>query len=227
MSAATVICRHDIRGIVQGRNNGPAPVIKHLRRGCLHPIRDTDGRVHRHKVTSLAFKGERDPAGVEATWVVGTPAARAIRVLEQLQPPHAELLFEALPRQPGQRNCPTFTPTNIALSHGSTGVQLNELVGWINRYCAARHRADSIPKVDNRDWRLSTSQFRRTLAWFIARAPAVSSPARSPTGILACKCSKATPGPPTAGSAPRSSPSKPSPAANISWPPSTPTTTNT
>jgi len=145
--------------------------IKHLRRGCLHPIRDTDGRVHRHKVTSLAFKGECDPAGVEATWVVGEPAARAIRVLEQLQPPHAELLFEALPRQPGQRNCPTFMPTNIALSHGSTGVQLNELVGWINRYCAARYRADGIPKVDKRDWRLSTSQFRRTLAWFIARRP--------------------------------------------------------
>jgi hypothetical protein len=145
--------------------------IKHLRPGCLHTLRDSDGRVHRHKVTSLAFKGERDPAGVEATWVVGEPAARAIRVLEQLQPPGAELLFEALPHQPGRRNCPTFVPTNIALSHGSTSAQLNELVGWINRYCAAHHRTDGIPKVDDRDWKLSTSQFRRTLAWFIARRP--------------------------------------------------------
>jgi integrase len=145
--------------------------IKHLRRGCLRTIRDSDGRAYRYRVTSRAFKGERDPAGVEATWVVGEPAARAIRVLEQLQPPDAELLFQALPHQPGQHNSPTFTPTNIALSHGATSTQLNELIGWINRYCTAHHRSDGIPKVNNRDWKLSTSQFRRTLAWFIARRP--------------------------------------------------------
>ncbi len=38
--------------------------VKHLRRGCLQVIRDADGRPYRWKLASLAFKGERDPAGL-------------------------------------------------------------------------------------------------------------------------------------------------------------------
>jgi hypothetical protein len=50
-----------------------------------------------------------------------------------------------------------------------TNTNLNELVDWINAYGAAHNRADSVPLVRRQRWRLSTSQFRRTLAWFIAR----------------------------------------------------------
>ena len=54
---------------------------------------------------------------------------------------------------------------------GNTNANLNEFVDWINTYCAAHNRTDAIPLVRRQRWRLSTSQFRRTLAWFIARRP--------------------------------------------------------
>jgi hypothetical protein len=143
--------------------------IKHLRRGCLHTQRLTNGTAYRWKMTSLAFKGERDPAGVEATWVIGHPAARAITILEQLQPPETDLLFALLLNGPAAG--PAARATNSALSNPTTNDSLNDFVGWINNYCATRGRGDGIPHVNGKNWRLITRQFRRTLAWFIARRP--------------------------------------------------------
>lgn len=142
--------------------------IKHLRRGCLRIDRDRRGVAHRWSVTSLAFKGEDAPEGAEATWIIGHPAARAIAVLQQLQPPTTELLFTVLPSVgTGQ----AARASNDALSSAATCRQLNSFVSWVNDYCAERGRADPIPHVNRRVWRLTTSQFRRTLAWFIARRP--------------------------------------------------------
>ena len=142
--------------------------IKHLRRGCLHVERDADGTPYRWKVTSLAFKGEDDPAGVPATWVIGAPAARAINVLEQLHPPGTDLLFAPVN---GPGSGPSSRAKNEVLSSGTSNDQLNDFVVWVNDYCALRGRLDGIPPVAGRPWRLATSQFRRTLAWFIARRP--------------------------------------------------------
>lgn len=71
--------------IAHGRNNTPAPVVKHLQRGCLSVQRDPDGRVYRHRLRSLAFKGE-DAHGVPASWIITAPVARAVAVLERFQP---------------------------------------------------------------------------------------------------------------------------------------------
>ncbi|MFJ5668476.1 hypothetical protein ACIQAR_22565 [Micromonospora chalcea] len=143
--------------------------VKHLRRGCLTVQRDDQGVPYRWKVNSLAFKGEADPGGVSATWVVGAPAARAIGVLEQLQPPELDWLFGALLVGPGIGSA--GRSGNAALTLAGTNRQLNRLVKWINDYCAAHGRRDGIPAVDGRSWLLTTRQFRRTLAWFIARRP--------------------------------------------------------
>jgi hypothetical protein len=143
------------------------PEIKHLRRGCLHGQRDSAGRTYRWKVTSLAFKGENDPAGVPATWLVGAPAARAIKVLQRLQPADTDLLFARLPHSPGSKS----NDTTEALSSSGTNHQLTSFVQWVNNYCAAHGRHDGIPLVNGQPWRLSVRQFRRTLAWFIARRP--------------------------------------------------------
>jgi hypothetical protein len=116
-------------------------------------------------VTSLAFKGETNPAGTPATWVVGHPAARAVAAVEALQPADQPLLFAPLP------HVTTPTPPHQAQATGVTNHQLNEFVTWVNDYCAAHGREDGIPQVNGQLWRLSTSQFRRTLAWFIARRP--------------------------------------------------------
>lgn len=77
------------------------------------------------------------------------------------------LLFAPLAHTPGGR---TRTAAR-ALTYASTNRQLNEFIRWINDYCAARGRADGIPMINERPWVLSTRQFRRTLAWFIARHP--------------------------------------------------------
>jgi hypothetical protein len=143
--------------------------VKHMRRGCLAVSRDADRRPYRWKVTSLAFKGENDPAGTAATWVVGEPVARAVKILEELQPPDTELLFAHLPYSPGRgpaSRSPNQVPPTL-----STNRQLAELAAWITRYCREHGRPDGVPLANGQPSRLTTRQFRRTLAWFIARQP--------------------------------------------------------
>ena len=143
--------------------------VKHLRRGCLQVIRDADGRPYRWKLASLAFKGERDPAGTPATWVVGEPVARAIEVLQELQPAAEDLLFAVLPY--GHAAGPASRSASPAIGTSATNRQINELAAWISDYCRARDRGDGIPPVNGQPFRVLTRQFRRTLAWFIARQP--------------------------------------------------------
>lgn len=77
------------------------------------------------------------------------------------------MLFARLAHSPGSKRSAGHT----ALSYGATNIQLNEFVTWINDYCAAHGRVDGVPLVNKRLWQLSTSQFRRTLAYFIVRRP--------------------------------------------------------
>lgn len=142
--------------------------IKHLRRGCVSVKRDRHDRAYRWLITSLAFKGEHDPTGVEATWVVGAPVARAVAVLEQLQPEQELRLFAPTIQSPAVRRGTVAEHVTLTTT---TNAHLNTLTAWINSYCGTHGRADAIPDVNATQWRLSTRQFRRTLAWFIARQP--------------------------------------------------------
>jgi hypothetical protein len=142
--------------------------IKHLKRGCVHIQHDSEGNAYRWKVASLAFKGEQDEThGVPAVWTVGEPVARALAVLEALQPPETQYLFGRLPHGPGHAK-----GTGEALTTGSTIKQLNKFTAWINDYCRRHERPDdSVPLVDGREFKLRTGHYRRTLAWYIARRP--------------------------------------------------------
>jgi hypothetical protein len=42
---------------------------------------------------------------------------------------------------------------------------------WVNDYCARRHRHDPVPPVGEAPGMFATRQFRRSLAWHIARRP--------------------------------------------------------
>jgi hypothetical protein len=141
--------------------------IKHLNRGCLRIERDANGVPYRWKVHGRAFKGERDQRGVPAVWVVGQPAARAIEVLEALQPAGTDILFQVLPYGTGWAD----EHAGRALTSSITNLWLNRFVGWVNDFCRSRGRLDRIPEVAGAPWRLKNIQFRRTLAWFIARKP--------------------------------------------------------
>ncbi len=139
--------------------------IKHVRRECIQTQRDSTGEPYRWRIHSRVFKGE-DVQGVEASWVVCESVARAVYALEQLQPVDQDLLFAALPHSPGKKHL-----TGRALTSYTTSTQLNDFRDWINSYCTQRNRAEAIPPVHSRPWAFCTSQFRRTLAWFIARQP--------------------------------------------------------
>jgi integrase len=143
--------------------------VKHLRKGCVSVLRDGTGTPYRWTVAGLAFKGEDDEAGVPATWVIGEPAARAVAVLEQVHEGRTEWLLGAARVGPGAGSA--GRSGNPALTLPSTNRQLNRFVRWVNDYCTATGRGDAIPDVDGRPWPVTTRQFRRTLAWFIARRP--------------------------------------------------------
>ncbi|EWM10474.1 hypothetical protein KUTG_00778 [Kutzneria sp. 744] len=49
------------------------------------------------------------------------------------------------------------------LPHDMTSRQLDELVRWIDWHCHARGRDNAVPLVGGRPWKLSVTQFRRTL----------------------------------------------------------------
>jgi hypothetical protein len=146
--------------------------VKHLRRGCLSSDTSSDGRLARHRLTSQTFKGETSPLGVSATWVVGAPVARAITILEQLQPAEQQWLFAPLAtsHHRGRRRAGR-DHGNEVLSSKATNEDIAGFIAWVNDYCAAHGRTDAVPHVQGRPPRVISSQFRRTLAWFIARRP--------------------------------------------------------
>ncbi|WP_307072175.1 hypothetical protein [Streptomyces canus] len=137
--------------------------IKHLKRGCLSVQQAPDGHVYRHRLASLAFKGE-DVHGAEATWIVTAPVARAIAVLERFQPQDQPYLLAPAP-SPRRRSAFPVPNSN------TTNKDITFLISWITAYCDDRSRPDGIPLERGRLPRLTTRQFRRTLAWFIARRP--------------------------------------------------------
>lgn len=146
--------------------------IKHLRVGACEIVRDSQGSPMRWIAHSLAFKGENVAEGVNATWVIGEPASRAITVLERLAAASGSQtpwLFAPLRTGPGRGS--GARNSNEVLTVSATILALNRFRNWITRYCDDRNRSDGVPDHNGRPWRLTTRQFRRTLAWYIARRP--------------------------------------------------------
>ncbi|CQR61818.1 hypothetical protein [Streptomyces leeuwenhoekii] len=84
--------------------------------------------------------------------------------MEAIHPPAVDLLF-TLPH-PGSR------PSATEVSRSTlTNSRLRQFITWVNDHCVLYGRDDGIPDVDGRAWHLHTRQFRRTLAWYIARRP--------------------------------------------------------
>ena len=99
--------------------------------------------------------------------MVGEPVGRALAVLEALVPARNEMLFGRLPHGPGYQH----RHLTRVLTTSMTNRHLCEFIDWINTYCQEHGRNDIIPDVNGQPWQLKTSEFRRTLAWFIARRP--------------------------------------------------------
>lgn len=141
-----------------------------LERACVRRDPDTGLLL----MTGRHWKGVRDEAGVfvpegeirRDPWVVVEPVAAAIAALEKLH--DEQLLF---PNRLGAR-----TETGARYRDGrSRSTQnmsndLNAFREWVNDYCNRTGRGDAI-LIDAEQPSIQPRQFRRTLAWFIARKP--------------------------------------------------------
>src|SRR5699024_8384804 len=147
--------------------------IKHLRAGCCAGEADENGKIYRWKVSSITCQGENSTQRVPATWIIGESAAQAISVLERIHRERARgrtaWLFAW--SKTGERAVSPGRVESTAMTLAGSNVQINRVITWVNSYCAARNRPDGIPEVNGKTWRLSTRQFRRPLAWYIARQP--------------------------------------------------------
>ena len=127
--------------------------ITSIRKGRLCRERDADGMIERYKIRATLFKNIPDRKGREETWVAIEPVAQAVEILERLTEP--------LRRQSGKNEL--FLASTRGFSVPSTpaiNVALRDF---------AEHGGALL--VEGKPWRLSTRQFRRTLARWIARRP--------------------------------------------------------
>lgn len=161
--------------VVIGYLSGMRPgEILSLERGCLERDRASGLLL----VRGRQWKGVRDDQGVHVPegrirpdpWVVAEPVATAITVLENL---HTERLL--FPNRLGARPQKTNTGTSRfrdgkARTSSHINSDIAALIDWTDDYCRSEGRDDPIPP-DSAHPEITARRFRRTLAWFIARAP--------------------------------------------------------
>ncbi|WP_287787684.1 integrase [Acidiphilium sp.] len=139
--------------------------VQAMRAGCLSLTRSADGVIERHCVRSVAYKGESS-RGEAADWVTIEPVAEAIQVLEQLSTRASTL-----------RGSDTLWPVldlgRASKDHVSAEIvrQLNVYRDHLNTLFGTPDSPVVPPGPTGTPWRLTTRQFRRTIAWHIANRP--------------------------------------------------------
>lgn len=139
--------------------------VQAMRRGCLSIARSEDGLVERQRIRSTLYKG-RSSIGESASWVTIEPVAEAIAVLERLS--------EHAARKAGSNTLwPVLRPRAVSKAHLSSEVvrQLNAFRDHLNAVFGSPDAPVIPPGPDGKPWRITTRQFRRTIAWHIANRP--------------------------------------------------------
>ena len=139
--------------------------VQAMRSDCLSLTRSADGVIERHRVRSVTYKNKAR-TGEPAEWVTIAPVAEAIRVLKELS---------ACPA--AARGSDTLWPV-LSLKTGTKAHVSAEIVRQLNVYrdhLNAQFGAENAPIIppasDGVPWRITTRQFRRTIAWHIANRP--------------------------------------------------------
>ncbi|WP_223568940.1 integrase [Agrobacterium tumefaciens] len=139
--------------------------VQAMQRGCLTLTRSNDGMIMRHRVRSMAYKGKSN-RGEPAEWVTIEPVAKAIDVLEHLsfRAASARGLTTLWPVLAGKSYCKDYLSAEIVRQLNRYRDHLNDLFGTPD--------APAVPDgPDGAPWRITTRQFRRTIAWHIANRP--------------------------------------------------------
>jgi hypothetical protein len=127
---------------------------------CVKRRLSKDGLVERYYITSRVYKN-RGLTGDRETWVTIEPVALAVDILGRLSAPirkerGGSTIWRAFEHGNRQREHVSHNINDILNTYIS---HLNELFGNV------------IPLHNGKVWKLSTQQFRRTVAWHIANQP--------------------------------------------------------
>ena len=139
--------------------------VQAMQRGCLSLTRSEDGIIMRHRVRSVAYKG-KSSQGEPADWITIEPVARAIEVLERLS-------FRAASARGLTTLWPVLAAKSVSKDHLSAEIvpQLNHYRDHLNDLFGTPDQPVIPNDAEGKPWRITTRQFRRTIAWHIANRP--------------------------------------------------------
>ena len=140
--------------------------VQAMRPGCLDISRSEDGLIDRYRVRSIAYKWKR-AEGVPADWITIEPVAEAIRVLEHLSK-------DACAFHGVDTLWPVLDTGRARKTHLSSEIvrALNAFRDHVNAELAHKDLTNAIPTThEGEPFKITTRQFRRTLAWHIANRP--------------------------------------------------------
>jgi hypothetical protein len=139
--------------------------VQAMRAVCLDVQRSEDGLIERYRVKSTVYKG-RDVRGQAERWITIEPVAKAIAVLERLtehirRRHGGDTLWRVL--DDGRSNKDHIADEIVR--------QLNAFRDHLNVQFGTPEAPVIPPGPDGKSWRITTRQFRRTVAWHIANRP--------------------------------------------------------
>lgn len=139
--------------------------VQAMRAGCLTTRRSEDGLIERYVVQSTAYK-RRDVRGQSESWISIEPVASAIKVLEQLT-------AHIRRQRGGDTLWRVLNDGQSSKEHVSSEIvrQLNTFRDHLNGQFGTSDAPIIPPAPDGKPWRITTRQFRRTVAWHIANRP--------------------------------------------------------
>ncbi|HCK83488.1 MAG TPA: integrase [Hyphomonadaceae bacterium] len=139
--------------------------VQAMQAGCCRSIRGEDGVVMRHRIRSVAYKGKR-AVPEPADWVTIAPVADAVKVLHRLT-----ARIRAADGEDGLWR--VLHPKSCSKTHVSAEIvrTLNQFRDHLNAQFGSPGAPIIPPGPDDRPWRITTRQFRRTIAWHIANRP--------------------------------------------------------
>jgi hypothetical protein len=139
--------------------------VQAMQRGCLSITRSEDGVIMRHRVQSVAYKG-KSSRGEPAQWITIEPVARTIDVLERLS-------FRAASARGLDTLWPVLADRPVCKDHLSAEIvrQLNRYRDHLNDLFGTAEKPVVPDGPEGKPWRITTRQFRRTIAWHIANRP--------------------------------------------------------
>ena len=139
--------------------------VQAMRAGCVEARRSEDGVIERYRIKSTTYK-RRETRGQPETWTTIEPVANAIGVLERL----TEHIRR---RRGGDTLWRVLNDSQSTKDHISAEIvrQLNVFRDHLNAQFGTPEVPVVPPGPDGKPWRITTRQFRRTVAWHIANRP--------------------------------------------------------